>query len=252
VTLWDTASSSTHELPSPGGVSALAFSPDARWLVLVSDGATRMRLLQISGGAPQVLEGPGGSISWLRFVRGGAGLVALGLDREGRGAARLCDLPSGACRTLALPPAERAGAVSSDGAFLAVAGADGSLSLVTLATGRVRALTGHRGVVQILAFSPDGRVLASAGDDRTVRLWSVITATSSVLADHTSEIRALDFSPDGQRLVTGTLDGTLSLWEIGSASGQRLGRQPGTAHDVIFSPDGRFVASWGEDRNVRL
>lgn len=261
VTLWDTASRSTRQVPSPGGISALAFSPDARWLVLVSDGAARMRLSQLSErserselsrAAPRVLDGPGGAISWLRFVRGGAGLVALGLDQEGRGAARLCDLPSAACRTLSLPSAERAAAVSPDGAFLAVAGADGSLSLVTLATGRVRVLAGHRGVVQILAFSPDGQMLASAVDDHTVRLWSIPAGTSSVLAEPTSEIRALDFSPDGQRLVTGTIDGTLTLWDIATASGQRLGRQPGTAHDVLFSPHGRFVASWGEDRNVRL
>jgi RNA polymerase sigma factor (sigma-70 family) len=67
---------------------------------------------------------------------------------------------------------------SPDGATLATADADGSVSLWDLAKEQSRVtLKGHDGPVWCVAFSPDGQTLASGGDDGTLRLWPVAPAT---------------------------------------------------------------------------
>lgn len=42
----------------------------------------------------------------------------------------------------------------------------------------IRALTGHRGLVQNVAISPDGQTIVSGRDDETVRVWRMPDALS--------------------------------------------------------------------------
>jgi len=78
--------------------------------------------------------------------------------------------PEGAHRTAGL-------VFSPDGATLATAGLDASVSLWDLAKAKARVpLKGHGGHVWCVAFAPDGRTLASGGDDGTMRFWPVAPA----------------------------------------------------------------------------
>jgi WD40 repeat protein len=90
------------------------------------------------------------------------------------GTTYLWDLTSGKEHHFQGKPA-RALAFSPDGRVLAAAdGADGSILLWDVATGKVRTrFAGHQGGAVSLAFAPDGRTLVSGSVDTTALVWDV-------------------------------------------------------------------------------
>ncbi len=162
--------------------------------------------------------------------------------------------------------------VSADGATLALGGADGSVRLLDLASGRVRTLTErHDGTVVGEAFSPDGHRLATADERGTVIVWDLREGRAiETLKGHRDAVWSLAFSPDGRILYTAGSDESAIIWDVagyrrlarpfltnivsGKASpdDDHATREPYAPPAFALSPDGRTLAAARPDGRVDL
>jgi len=147
--------------------------------------------------------------------------------------------------------------------LLAFTGAENTVVLHDLDTGRVRTLVGHTGRIPSVSFSPDGRVLASASVDGTVRLWETATGKAlEVLRPHNGRgVRVVLFSPDGTKLTTGGDDAAIALTDLRSGEVATLRGHSGDIFALSFGPEGRVLVSgdragtlmlWDVEHHTRL
>lgn len=116
---------------------------------------------------------------------------------------------------LVFEAAPTAVAVSPDGAWLAVAGADQQIRLVQRNDGQVvRSWGGHTAAVTALQFSSDGQKLLSGSQDKTLRLWNVTDGQPMGQLTTPHEVLCLVWSADGKVVYTGHPDQTLRGWAV--------------------------------------
>jgi WD40 repeat protein len=143
---------------------------------------------------------------------------------------------------------------SSDGKTLAVIGADGTIGLWDVPTGKERIIL--PGEAERIAFSPDGKILAS-GTSTTVQLWDLAAGVvRHSMKRHGESVSALAFSPDGRTLAWGALNSSVQLWDIPSGNERatlRLQDHPwGFIEHLAFSPDGATLAAVDAGGAVRV
>jgi WD40 repeat protein/tetratricopeptide (TPR) repeat protein len=214
-------------------VSALAFSPDGKYLVAgfgmknlysatsypnplkVWEVATRRLVRRLNGHTRFCVA--------VDFSRDGSLLASAGHDGKAivwstetwRPVHTLMNRDRGTLDTDSGRAQVQDVAFSPDGKTLAMASYGGSVQLWDVVTGKLlESLKGHSNAVGAVAFSPDGRTLASGGGDRTVRLWNVATRRELMQLDPgrmtLGDVRSLAFSPDGRQLLAG--DGSTGFW----------------------------------------
>jgi WD40 repeat protein len=247
------------EVISLGGhkdlIQSVRFSPDGRRLAAGSYQIVTLWDVP-TGGHRRTFAGHTNGVRGLALAPGTAGVYySGGLDRT----VRVWNETGKAVASFAMPSAVASLTASRDGRTLAVGGSDGVIRVLHANDGKqIRALSGHTGPVNDLAFLPDGR-LASASADGTARLWSVPAdhaakaPAPAVLRGHKGPVHAVSVLPGGRAVVTGGEDGTVRLWGTADgAAGWVL-----TAHDapvlaLAVSPGGDRILTGSADRTARL
>jgi WD40 repeat protein len=274
IRIWDASSGAElATLPPAGGsVHNLAFSPDQRLLMSMSEGdlielwvvpggaepaadvintATAGSLapldsLQLEEGATDAVFWPSGSSVAVSTASGRIWYWELASDetsevslRHGDWIYRLADTPSG----------------------LASVGKDGYLRLRGSPQYFLRSVGTPPSELSALAFIPDGEWLAASGEDGKLRFWDMELGPLMLeMQAHSAWVWGMAASPNGELLATASADRTVKLWTVGrDASGApqlslqtTLTGHTETAWGVVFAPDGRTLASAAWDRTIRL
>lgn len=123
-----------------------------------------------------------------------------------------------------------------------------AVRLWDVATGtELLALQGHSDEVLGVAFCPDGRRLLSASADHTVRVWDRCTGrTLQRFRKHPGIVCCVTCCPDECRAISGGSDGIVRLWDLATGKQIREFRgHEGCVKNVVVSTDGRQLLSGG-------
>ena len=242
---------------SPADVASL---PGGR--LVASHGNGKVSLWRMDGTHVATIGPGGGPQTPVRYIAATADGSRIAMTPNFSGYVSAWDAATGdrVFETVVLPHGEVTGLDwSSDARHLAVAGFDGSLSVLDASGKKVQYLhEPNRHVVEAVAFGPDGRSIALAVDNnrRPTEAYVSIWDWERGEVDRKIDVvgaTALAFRPDGATLAIGRFDGTVQLHD--PTTGELLRRfsaHAGPVNVVTFSPDGERVATGGEDGSVGL
>jgi WD40 repeat protein len=269
--LWDAETGKLigQPLPHQGRVTAVAFVPDSKTVLIVSEKTVRLWDMATGKpiGEPLAHKDP---VTGVAFSPDGKTLLTGAGDptksytvlAERAGEARLWDLATGQPigQPLRRPDPVLAVAFSPDGKTIVTAG-EASAQLWDAATGQPRAQSlqhWERAVLLAVDYSPDGKTVltgsgAAGGRTGEGRLWDAATGQpiGESLA-HDWWVNGVAFSPDGKTAWTAGGHKPLQRWD--AATGKPIGKPltPSWGPTVAISPDGKTFLTGGGAAGAHL
>ncbi len=246
------AAPETYRVPIP--VTALAYSPDGK-------------LLASSGYHEILLWSPDDGKLVRRISNVAERVYDLKFSTDGKTLAVACGTPAqiGELKLFNVEDGKLLGdfgisddaffalAWSPDGKRLASAGADRTIRVHDIATGKEElSIEDHADWVMGLAFSPDGTKLASASRDKTSKVFDAKTGDSLVTFNgHGESVYGVEFTPDGSQVVSAGADKQIRIWNVSDAKeARKIGGFGGDIFRLQVTKDGTvFTAS--ADKNAR-
>lgn len=226
-----------------GGIQSVAFSSDGK--KILSQGEVAILWDEISGKELHRFNK-----GWRNAWSSDGKLLAFADPNDTTEHAIYCyDADTGKeVRKISAPTQVMSLGFTRDRSSIIIAGADGGIHLLELATGKVRATfkpgAGH---LWHVIPAPDGYTVAAVFD-KEVRVLDIISGAE--LAKVPSYGQAARFSPDGTILACRTYNDGILLWDLGQ--GKTLRRIAGRHFDIAFMPDGKTLVASGMDGTIRL
>lgn len=134
----------------------------------------------------------------------------------------------------------------ADAGLVVRGGADGSVRILDIATGRSRrSPAGHTGPVRALSADPRARVGLSGGADGQVLVWDLASGQCRYrLPDHGGAVPAMVVSRDACRALVGGQDHAIRVWDLSSGRLDLvLDAGDGHVSALALSANGRTAAS---------
>lgn len=213
--IWNLDGSVFRQLPIQNFTTAVAFSPDGKWLATDNDNGKSICLWSLGNQTDICQPVPGnGTVSTFAFSPDSH---VLATDLGARVVLWDFSIQPPTSRVLG---SHNSGifslAFSPNGKWLASAGSDYTVRQWGLQSAQAApfVLRNSGRYSRMVAFSPDGRMLVSANEDWTVRWWDVDTGEpiAAPLKVRFDRLDSVAFSPDGKWLATGSFDGIIDIW----------------------------------------
>lgn len=259
------------EYTRPPLITALAYSPDGKWLavsgfheVLLVDSASKQTAQRLVGLSERVES--------LSFSPDSSRLAVTGGSPGRLGEVQIWEVATGKLQLSQQNGFDTitGGSFSPDGALVAFGCSDNTVRAIDAATGEQRVHQGaHEDRIAACVFSPDSKHLVSAGRDMTVKLTEVETErfidniTSITPGALRGGISALAMHPERPEVLVGGADGVPKVYRLFRETARKIGddanlirafpAMAGRIFSVAIGPQGKHLAAASTlDSNSRV
>ncbi len=252
VLVWERDLAREWRLAVSQKVSALAFTPDEKHLVVAGE-LGMLKVWDFEASHELDLVGHSGTVRALAFAQDGRYLASGGEDRS----VRFWDLRVGGAGASPLATSDAVTSLSftEDGRVLAFGTKDKAFQVVDLKNSEQRAVTHfHDDALELVAISPNASELLTASHELGAELWSLAALKTPASLLERGNVLSIAFVPGQAELVSGGLGANgVGIWNLDSHNCQtRLPAGLERIRALAVAPSGQQLVWSGSDNRVFL